>query len=264
MRKTATLFLVILVVLLVSCSFSSDIIGDAVRVEWIREDTYHDDKEFKDYTPFKYNGVYYKEIPTYGENDDFAVYESNYWSIDPSQMRILGKMKIRNNSSAYPPPEVSFMYQYYQVYAFPQEENEPDFIYCDNHLWTRDYTVILSPIESAVNGYILFRRVRDSHSLTYKLEKIKTIDGPVTIRELFDFNTQRMVPFNSNFFDLDFDLTDCYQLSFHNSEYPFLYSGVNVAKLKNNKWYWVQETEKAGYYRITEVVSKWVFDDWTG
>lgn len=263
MKKTTVLFLNLLIVLLVSsCSFSSDITGNEVRVEWIEEETYHDDIEFRDYTPFYYNGVYYKEIPNCGENENYVLFDdSDYWSIDTSKMRVLGKMKIRSSSSAYVPPEVEFLYQFHQAYAYPQDESEPVFIYCSHHLWTKDDTVVLSPTESTVNQCSLFQKVRERHSLTYSLELVEMIEGPFTIKEMIKSNTQKLVSFNSNMFDPNFDLTSCYQLSFLNSEYPFLYSGLNVAKLRNGKWCWVQYAKKEdGYYMVTELQTKWCFN----
>lgn len=261
--KPIPLLLILVVFLVSSCSLPSDVDGDEIRVEWISEDTWHDDKEFKDYTSFRYNGVYYKEIPNYGKHDTFVVNEANYWAIDTSQMRILGKMKVRNSSSAAVPPEVYFIYSYEQAYAYPQDESEPVFIYCFNHLWTRRNVTVPSPVESTVNGCILFRKVRESNSLTYKLEKVKTIEGPVAIGELFDLSTQKAVLPDSALLDSNFDLYDCYQLSFYNPDYPFLYSALNVAKLKNGKWYWVQENEVQGTwcFIITELCSKWNYDD---
>ena len=147
-KKAVLLFLFLVVLLAPSCSFSNGVVGDAILVEWIPEDSYHDDKEFKDYTSFMYNGVYYKEIPTDGIHEDLVVFKSNYWSIDLSQMQILGKMKIRSTSSAYLPQEVDFLYQYHQVYAYPKDESKPNFIYCANHLWIRADISILSPIVS--------------------------------------------------------------------------------------------------------------------
>ena len=262
MKKTITIIacaILSLSLLLTSCITSdSSIKGNQVNVTWKLEDTYSDQNDFKYYTPFEYNGIIYKEIPNAAAIRTLKQSELLLWNIDVSQMRILGKMKVRSSDSAYIPKEAESLFSYSQAYAFPMDESEmPLFIFCFNHLWCRDDIVVSEPLDCNVEEYSLFEtRYQDSIDQNYRYCGKILFGGMV--RDLFDFSTQKKITYEYN----NSNKTE-YVLKFYNQEYPFLYTEAILEKSDDGVWYWLFETSgdspECVYQMLTEMSSQWNF-----
>lgn len=260
MKKALTVSIqFIIILLLASCStFDNKLKGDPITVSWVLNDGYHDEEVFRDYCPFEYNDIYYKEIPNANGRNDPHVKQLELWQVDTAKMKIWGKMRVRKSDSAYFPEELSFLYSFSQAFAYFEDCEDPLFVYCFNHLWCRKEIELSAPKECVAVGYELLE-VDSGDTLSPRTRYRGTIEESCRVMDIVNYRTRLERRLEYDFHQ------HYYKLRFVDPEHPFLYAEMEVIKLETGIWCWVYDiafdpeidNDNYGRCMITEMSESW-------